>query len=274
MAYHQDELYSIAETGSNNIGLVFYRSPSYNVNNWDWEEYGYGSYGGEGYGIFATTDDVNNFVQLGNGIKAFSRWTISNPITNPLPVSLTKFTVDCENGFVIVRWTTESETNSSLFIIEKSIDLITWTEAGRHTAAGYSNSTIQYMMSLPSESDVSTYFRIRQVDNNGNTEVYDPTGVQCQPNASPIKESVTLYPNPTIDNFTVDLTSPESYTDASVQVYDMSGRQLMSHTIQVQQGVNKYTYSANKLPAAVYQVRIQTSNGKIFPIRQLIISTR
>lgn len=274
MSYHQDELYSIAESGPNNIGLVFYRSPSYNANDWDWEEYGYGSYGGEGYGIFATTNDASNFVQLGNGIKAFSRWTISNPITNPLPVSLTKFTVDCENGSTFVRWTTESESNSSLFIIEKSQDLITWVEAGRHIAAGYSNQTINYEMNFPSETASTTYFRLRQIDNNGEIQIFDSKGVQCDPNAIPVNESVNLYPNPTIDNFTIDLVSADTYNESTVQVFDMSGRQLMSQTVQIQQGANKFTLSANKLAAGVYQVRVQSNTGKVFPVKQLIVSTR
>jgi hypothetical protein len=84
----------------------------------------------------------NGSTQYELSIPSFStfRWHTSGGIGEPLPVELTSFTGTNEGNKNRLDWVTASESNTSKFIVEKSLDLNTWSYLGEQTATG--NSTV------------------------------------------------------------------------------------------------------------------------------------
>ena len=86
---------------------------------------------------------------------------------NPLPVELLSFDATKNNSVVDLDWVTASEKNSSYFIVEKSIDLISWRIVDSLGAAGFSLKTIPYYARDMAPSPGNNYYRLRQVDIDG-----------------------------------------------------------------------------------------------------------
>src|SRR5580704_8531103 len=61
-------------------------------------------------------------------------------LRGPLPVVLVGFTVTPNaDKTVTVSWTTQQETNSSRFVVERSVDAFTWLPIGTVAAKGSSS---------------------------------------------------------------------------------------------------------------------------------------
>lgn len=91
-----------------------------------------------------------------------------------LPVDLTLFTSTPTNNGILLSWTTMSESNSDYFILEKSKELYTFSEVARVRTSVYSNNRINYEYLDKSPYDGVSYYRLIQVDLNGNRKIYDP----------------------------------------------------------------------------------------------------
>lgn len=76
-------------------------------------------------------------------------------------------------------------------------------------------------------------------------------------------DAVSIYPNPAIDQVTVDLKS--NYKTVNITVYDVSGRIVLTSNNQNKKVVN---LDFSDLSSGLYQVAIQTGNGEI--MRKLV----
>jgi hypothetical protein len=72
------------------------------------------------------------------------------------------------NDRVRLNWSTASEQNSSHFEIERSANGIEFTNIGRESAAGNSQSISNYAHWDAQPLNGISYYRLRQVDQNGN----------------------------------------------------------------------------------------------------------
>jgi hypothetical protein len=87
-----------------------------------------------------------------------------------LPVKLNSFEVKMADKNVLLSWTTAQEFNSSHFIIERSADGSIWNSITTVKAAGNSNTPVAYTAYDINPLPGVNYYRIKQVDNNGNYE--------------------------------------------------------------------------------------------------------
>jgi len=71
-----------------------------------------------------------------------------------------------------------------------------------------------------------------------------------------------LYPNPTVGDLNVMISIPQAM-NFDVSVLDLSGKQLQSHSIQGQSGVNNVVLDVNSLSKGMYFIQVTSSNGKI-----------
>jgi hypothetical protein len=93
-----------------------------------------------------------------------------------LPVELSDFKGFKAGSQNILRWTTESEHNSSEFAVEWTSDPVVaqWTEIGRTSAQGNSSSASEYQLAHVSpDSRRINYYRLVQYDLDGNKRIYD-----------------------------------------------------------------------------------------------------
>ena len=176
-------------------------------------------------------------------------------VSSTLPVSLVNFTAKAVNGAVELKWATAQESNSSHFVVERSIDGNNYTAFGTVQAAGTSSVRKDYSYTDQSANDGKVYYRLKQVDQDGKFW-YSPVQVVEVKNAS----SVEIYPNPVTTNFKVAL--PKGVRGALLVVYDMKGSIVISRNIKEGESVD-----ASGLVRGSYIVTIEyngtTSQSKL-----------
>ncbi|PLW92518.1 MAG: hypothetical protein C0592_10375 [Marinilabiliales bacterium] len=101
-----------------------------------------------------------------------------------LPVELAYFEANYDemDNVISLAWATLSETNSSHFILSRSVDAINFEEITRISAAGNSNSIVYYDftdMSIPTSETV--YYKLTQVDFDGTSYEKDMVAVSVDP---------------------------------------------------------------------------------------------
>jgi hypothetical protein len=97
---------------------------------------------------------------------------IASPTCGPLPVTLLSFKAEKANDEVLIKWTTASESNSDYFMLRKSNNAVDYGDVCKITAAGNSNSNIDY--SCLDKANETTYYLLEQYDYDGTKTSYGP----------------------------------------------------------------------------------------------------
>lgn len=186
--------------------------------------------------------------------------------TPPLPVQLLNFDAHAQGAENNVWWTTVSEYNSSHFIIEKSSDAVYYQELGRLSAAGNSNQTLEYSLIDPNPFP-TTYYRIVQVDMNGDSKTYGPVVIE---NSKAGAFSVAnVYPNPANESFFIDIYSKEA-KPANVLIYDSYGHEIFSEVIQVE-GLLQHEIQTTSWSSGIYIIKVGTDDDQAKEVRRVVI---
>jgi hypothetical protein len=150
--------------------------------------------------------------------QGWSNWGLSGGSLNPLPVELIEFTAEAKDDHVEVLWTTASELNNAAFVVERSADAVTFETLVSVPGAGNSNVTRQYVqldkLPLPGIS----YYRLKQVDLNGEFEYSEIRPVNFL-NQEKLRLNYWTVENGQLH---LNLQSPEDLIE--VNIYDISGR--------------------------------------------------
>ena len=113
----------------------------------------------------------------------------------PLPIELGSFDVQRQNDLRRVRWTTWSESNSSHFNVQISVDGKQFEKIGRVDASGFSNNLVEYSFSSTFEQKSTLeYYRLEQVDFDGKRHYSNVVVIELSD-----QSKVFLYPNPLDD---------------------------------------------------------------------------
>jgi hypothetical protein len=94
---------------------------------------------------------------------------------NPLPITLTSFTGTSLPNSNLLEWTTSSEQNNSHFILEHSLDELFNEKSviNIQPGSGNSSTTLKYSFVDANPSSTINYYRLTQVDFNGEYEVFN-----------------------------------------------------------------------------------------------------
>ncbi|MFH0895360.1 MAG: hypothetical protein V2A54_13070 [Bacteroidota bacterium] len=98
----------------------------------------------------------------------------------PLPVELVEYGGIQDENNVKVFWSTVSETNNDFFTVEKSKNLLDFEIVGKLKSAGNSNSILSYLLFDNKPWDGISYYRLKQTDFDGNTEMFSPISVNFE----------------------------------------------------------------------------------------------
>ena len=181
-----------------------------------------------------------------------------NPGNVPLPVTLLNFTGRREGVSSVLSWTTVTEQNNRHFVLERSRDGISFSAVSNQIPSkapgGNSQSPIQYGYMDASPFNGHNYYRLRQVDLDGNTSYSKVVDVYFGN-----ENIVTVYPNPARSLLNVDVQTPVS-TTAELSLSDATGRTVRVLQVKLQGGQNTVQMDVQDLADGVYMLRL--SNGK------------
>jgi hypothetical protein len=164
--------------------------------------------------------------------------------TVALPVELVSFDVNKINDAQAkLDWSTAWETNNRGFEIERSTNGVYWTNIGFVAGNGNSNQLLHYTFptSLAGINSTSVYYRLKQVDFNGNFQ-YSPVRV-TRLNAA-VSGAEEIYPNPVINKFSIKLSAAEAGETVKVTILDMTGKIVLASE-QVIVEVDNFTLNMN-----------------------------
>lgn len=147
------------------------------------------------------------------------------------PVELTYFTATLKNNVVKLAFETALEVNASHFEIERSVDAKNWSRIATVKAA---NKPTRYSVTDDAPLSIGAYYRLKQVDLDGQFEVFKNVFVEQE------KGKLTIFPNPTTASVTI-------VSKENIAIYDLSGKLYRSEL-----GGNAVI---SNLPKGVYLVR-------------------
>jgi len=98
---------------------------------------------------------------------------------NPLPVEFISLTATCNGSKNTLTWQTASETNNKGYEVEKSSDAQDWEAIGFVEGHGNSNSLLTYSFDDMNPYHPSTYYRILQIDNDGQSKYSQIVQATC-----------------------------------------------------------------------------------------------
>ena len=183
-----------------------------------------------------------------------------------LPVELLSFQAESrENKYILSTWTTTAETNNDYFIVERSKDLQTWEQVGKVT--GFGNTTQKHDYSLPDMNPYqgTSYYRLKQVDFNGDHEYYGPVTVRLNG-----MEIISIYPTPATDHISYSVvSSSESYV--TLIVMDIRGRRVMNKIELIHPGENRFSLPLNGMAEGYYLLRLEEVNGNSRTQKQFVV---
>jgi len=88
--------------------------------------------------------------------------------SSALPVTFQSFYIARRGSDVQLNWSTSQELNNKYYQLEKSTDGRNWKQVAVIIGSGTSSSVSKYAYTDKNVSDAIVYYRIRQVDVNGN----------------------------------------------------------------------------------------------------------
>lgn len=199
----------------------------------------------------------------GGGALRLDELIINGSVTSaPLPVTLLYFTAKPDGDRVQLAWATTQEINADHFSIEHSIDLTEYTTVGGIPAKGTTSERQYYGLTDLNPHPGINYYRLKQVDRDGATQVFKPVAATIRDN-EPV---VTLYPNPTHpDRIHLRLWNAD---DAIVRLLTITGQSISGH-LQRTPGEADFR-PVQPLPTGLYFLEVTTTSHQ----RRLMVLVR
>lgn len=208
-------------------------------------------------------------VYLSNPLDYYDSWVLADN-GNPLPIELVEFEARPNGEQVDLSWVTASEINSDYFLVEKTQDGTNFSEVAKVDAANFSNNTLNYSSVDLNPYEGLSYYRLKEVDNDGQFEYSELRPVQfSKGNAS--DQGIEIFPNPNPgDVFNLELKGFDKEKPVLVVVQDIAGRTFYSKiTYAESQHSIKVISSDQNLAKGVYLV-VASSDNRVYSKKMIV----
>jgi hypothetical protein len=177
-------------------------------------------------------------------------------LPNPFPVELLLFEAEADERQkkVDISWVTLSETNNDYFAVQRSKNGLDWEEIEQISGAGTSVSEIRYMTEDKTPYYGVSYYRLKQVNDNGKIDYSAAKAVSFE-------LQFLFAPNPSSGNITINA---DAHLLTKVEIVDTQGKLVFNTTIN---GLTKVNLA--HLPEGVYILKV--SSGGMVNFDKLIL---
>jgi hypothetical protein len=217
------------------------------------------------YNTFIELNPGTDYVVKSVNVQGFSWFNGGGDNANPLPVELISFNGLCEDNQTTLTWQTASEFHSAYFEVQKSTDGDIWRVINTQNAAGNSTELLTYQAIDNSCTEQNAYYRLRQVDENGEENVYNPIFIGCDETNSSIK----TYPNPSDNTFQVLVKDKNLIGKATFEMVDTKGTIVAFKNINIVEGFNSFLINENIQPG-VYYIKLTNADYTTIVVKHVV----
>lgn len=156
----------------------------------------------------------------------------------------------------MLDWTTATEVNSDFFEVQRSGDGHEFIPIGRVMAKGFSNSISDYQFKDVQPLKGMSYYRLRQVDEDGTDEFTNIVAVNFT------KSTLSVFPNPVADKI-IRMVLPEQENGVLVaNLFDMTGKNVQYIGNVLTDGYSRqFQIDASLLPGT-YLLKVSDGKGQ------------
>lgn len=176
---------------------------------------------------------------------------------SPLSVNLIRFTgKNVNEKYAQLDWTTSGEINNNYFEIQRSAANSDFEPIGTVQGNGSASISHQYTFTDKVPMDKVNFYRIKQVDINGNYTYSTVVPVRFN------LEKIEIYPNPAHEKFYIKNNARfADSNDVTIKIMDFSGKVLYKQTAS--SGTDIITVNLPKrIISGMYVVMISNSKGE------------
>jgi len=173
-----------------------------------------------------------------------------------LPISLLNFEVKAiTTKNIAISWKTSSEINNSHFELERSYDGTLFEKIAIVQGNGNSQSINSYQLEDTrfNPASIYVYYRLRQVDYNGNITTSEIRSVYLN---NPVTSHFKVFPNPS--NGVINISTNLGYLKSPkhIEVYNLNGMRVYEHQFDKPQ----LTFSLSHLSKGTYLLVVSSGN--------------
>ncbi len=213
---------------------------------------------------FTTAPNTSSSVEVSMGLKNAihsidprvdnNSFRAEIKVVGVLPVTWAYMTVKRIEGVDVIKWATASETNNSHFVVEMSLNGISWNTIETVSGQGTSNDFNYYSFNNTRPFN-TVYYRVMQVDLDGAHTYSEVRRVET----AELSADVKAYPVPSSESVTISWNIENQF---DVQIVNMNG-QIIKMINQINEST---TVNIMDLPNGIYFIRA-TSNDQIKTMR-------
>lgn len=194
------------------------------------------------------------------GITSFpsNNFAIGFNSTFILPIELESFSAQNTGYSNLITWTTASELNNNYFQIERSANGFDFKAIGSVTGAGNSAEILHYSFSDDAPLAGTNYYRLMQVDYDGNFSYSDIRVVQV----AEVSSAISIFPNPASDYISVTLFGFANDI-LLISILDFSGNILLQEVLKPIEQNNTIQIPVSHLPSGTYMLQANSGKGNI-----------
>lgn len=174
---------------------------------------------------------------------------LDNP---PLSVELVRFNASCQADCTLIEWKTATEKNSDFFIIERKLQDENWKSIAQIKAAGQSSIDLDYVHKDTDPYVLDKYYRLIQVDVDGQSRVYDPVAVNCYSRAL----DMDVFPNPSTGTFQLLILDARKGNTA-VKIYTLNGQTVFESDFSIDENDKLISFENETFSPGIYFVQVE-----------------
>lgn len=207
--------------------------------------------------VTPTVTDYGTYQAFTASFTGFSRFFLIDNAA--LPLVLKDFTGKLESDqHSGLHWTTSSESNTSHFEVERSIDAVHFEMIGRVSAAGSSSNDIKYSLRDPYIAEPVNYYRLKMVDRDGRSR-YSEVLLIKNPQRS--LQAVRVLSNPFGNQIELLFSQIPSQRVRFI-LRDMNGRTYYNKELQISSNRWMLDVSRLTLSQGSYVLEVNTGGEK------------
>lgn len=186
----------------------------------------------------------------------------STDASNPLPVELISFAGVNQNGFNKLDWKTASELNNDYFELQRSSAGEEFSAVAKIQGKGTTNDLTAYTFVDEQPYAGKNYYRLKQVDFNGNFEY---SNIILVTNDVEDVFNISVFPNPASKEASITIrTMKGDEYEATVHITDMTGRALTSYVIYGEGSFEQQVDVSTWGEVGIYLVEMRQGSKRVF----------